>query len=81
MGESDLPETEAAAGGLDQLASLEPRPEQVAIFAEDVQRLMDSLGSETLQKIALMRLAKYQVNEIAAELRNPPARPCRGSWK
>lgn len=68
VGESDLPGSGSGAGGLDQLAGPGPRPEEVLLFAEGLQDLLASLGDELLRKIAIMRLANYQVNEIAGEL-------------
>jgi DNA-directed RNA polymerase specialized sigma24 family protein len=55
-------------GGLDQLAGREPTPELAATVAEECQRLLDSLGSDTLRQIALWRLDGCTGDEIAARL-------------
>jgi DNA-directed RNA polymerase specialized sigma24 family protein len=48
--------------------SREPTPEAAAIIAEETDRLLDRLGDETLQSIALWRMEGHAVDEIAQRL-------------
>jgi DNA-directed RNA polymerase specialized sigma24 family protein len=67
---------EAGPGGLDRLeagslprggvwVAAEPSPEEVAIQAEEFQRLLAGLGEETLRAIALAKLDGLTDDEIA----------------
>jgi DNA-directed RNA polymerase specialized sigma24 family protein len=48
--------------------SREPTTEAAAIVAEETDRLLDRLGDETLQSIALWRMEGHAVEEIAQRL-------------
>lgn len=70
LGEADLGEGEADAGGLplDQVLGAEPSPEFAAIVAEEYRRRLDDLGDEALRRIAVSRMEGYTADEIAARL-------------
>ena len=48
--------------------SKEPTPELVVQLADECERLLESLGDDTLRHVAIRRLEGYRVDEIAAEL-------------
>jgi DNA-directed RNA polymerase specialized sigma24 family protein len=54
--------------GMAQFIDREPTPESAVQFAEDVDRLLEDLGNETLRTIALRKLEGHSSTEIAAEL-------------
>lgn len=67
----------SGAGGPDRLGggrmrrggawiNAEPSPEEVAIQAEEVERLLDKLGDETLRAIVLAKLERLTDEEVAA---------------
>ena len=67
--EADLaggPDEEPA--GLDQIAGPQPTPEFAAEFAEEYRRLFEALRDADLRRIAVWKLERYTVDEIAARL-------------
>jgi len=54
--------------GLDAIVGSEPTPSFAAMVAEQYSRLLDSLGDETLRRIALLKMEGYTLDEIAAQL-------------
>ena len=54
--------------GVGQLADSEPTPQFAAQVAEEYQRLLDSLGDDTLRKIARWKMEGYTEAEIAKKL-------------
>lgn len=57
-----------AAGGFDLFADDDPPPEVAAEFAEQVEALLDRLGSDELRAIALLRMQGYQLAEVAERM-------------
>ena len=51
-----------------QIEGRDPSPEFAAIMAEECRRLLDSLGDESLRKVALLKVDGYTEEEIAAQL-------------
>lgn len=51
-----------------ELASEEPTPEQVAIMAEECERLLGLLRDDRLRAVAMLRIDGYTVAEIAQRL-------------
>ena len=70
MGESVLDAERSLDGlsGLDLVTSREPSPEAIAIFAEQCQRLFESLGDESLRQVVSLRLEGFTGEEIAERL-------------
>jgi DNA-directed RNA polymerase specialized sigma24 family protein len=70
LGEVDLPriDSEGARLLLDDLSGPQPNPELAAIFAEGVERLLQSLEDDTLRTIALGKLAGSTDQELAEQL-------------
>jgi len=68
--EADLPDGGQGAGaeGLDDLAGVVPTPEFAAMVAEECRLLLDSLGDESLRRVALARMGGYTDDEIAERL-------------
>ena len=69
VGESalfELPDSDAE--GLHQFLDDAPSPEIAAQVAEDLSRLMEVLGDDTLRAIARMKMEEYGTIEIAARL-------------
>ncbi len=58
----------AAAVEVEQLLGREPTPEFAVQVAEQCQRLLDRLGDEVLQSVALWKMEGYTTEEIAARL-------------
>ena len=54
--------------GADQILDREPSPELAAQMTEECQRLLASLGDETLRAVALWKMEGYTNIEIAAKL-------------
>jgi DNA-directed RNA polymerase specialized sigma24 family protein len=54
--------------GIDRIVGKEPTPSFVAEMTEQFQRLLDGLGDEILRQIAVLKLAAYTNEEIAAQL-------------
>jgi DNA-directed RNA polymerase specialized sigma24 family protein len=65
LGESAL---DAADGGLVEVLSREPTPEEVARFAEEYRRFLALLPDPTLKDVALQRLEGRTTREIAQAL-------------
>jgi DNA-directed RNA polymerase specialized sigma24 family protein len=59
---------EARGDGLEQVVGREPTPAFAAMVADECRRLLESLGDETLRRIALLRMEGYSDPEIAASL-------------
>jgi DNA-directed RNA polymerase specialized sigma24 family protein len=57
-----------AGPDLEQFLSREPTPELAAQMAEDYRRLLDSLGDQVLESVAVWRMEGLTVEEIAARL-------------
>jgi DNA-directed RNA polymerase specialized sigma24 family protein len=73
VGESALQEaTDAGGEGLAQFLGREPSPQLAAELADDSQRLLDALGSETLRTVALLRLEGHTAEEIGRSLEISP---------
>jgi DNA-directed RNA polymerase specialized sigma24 family protein len=73
VGESALVEGPDARGeGLAQFLGREPSPELATELADDYQRLLDALGSDTLRTVALMRLEEHTAGEISRSLEISP---------
>jgi RNA polymerase sigma factor (sigma-70 family) len=73
VGESALLEdSDESRVGLAQFLGREPSPEMAAELAEDYERLLESLGDDTLRAIALMRLGGHSSVEIAERLGTSP---------
>ncbi|MGA9921784.1 MAG: ECF-type sigma factor, partial [Isosphaeraceae bacterium] len=45
-----------------------PTPSFAALVAEQYSRLLESLGDESLRRIALLKMEGYTLDEIAAQL-------------
>jgi DNA-directed RNA polymerase specialized sigma24 family protein len=67
--------TDLARGGnsddadvLAQVMGSEPTPDSAAMVAEEYRRLLDSLGDETLRKVAVWRMEGLNRDEIAERL-------------
>ncbi len=60
---SDLPEAQ-----LQEAVGDEPTPELAFQMAEECRRLVDALGDETLQSVALWKMEGYTNKEVAAKL-------------
>jgi DNA-directed RNA polymerase specialized sigma24 family protein len=58
----------SAAGerGIEQIVAQEPSPEFALQVAEQCQRLLDSLGDDTLRSVAVRKMEGYSNEEIAA---------------
>jgi DNA-directed RNA polymerase specialized sigma24 family protein len=53
--------------GFDGVAGKEPTPEFLSQAAEECERLLDSLGSEDLRALALLKIQGFTIDEIAAK--------------
>ena len=53
---------------IEKIIGIEPTPEMAAEAAEECQHLLDSLESDSLRKVAQMKLEGYTNREIAASL-------------
>ena len=53
---------------IDQIVRTEPTPEFAALLAEEYRRRLDSLGDDTLRRVAELRMDGYSNDEIAASL-------------
>jgi len=54
--------------GLDAIVGSEPTPSFAALVAEQYSRLLESLGDESLRRIALLKMEGHTLDEIAAQL-------------
>lgn len=67
-------ETDLASGGfgddgaLDEVPGADPGPEFVALAEEELRRLLDGLGDDTLRRVAVWRMEGYTCDEVAARL-------------
>jgi DNA-directed RNA polymerase specialized sigma24 family protein len=61
-------DSDAGAGGLDGIADGDPTPAVAVQLAEELQHLLDRLGSDELRWIAVGKLEGYTNAEIAARL-------------
>ncbi|MBC8114516.1 MAG: RNA polymerase subunit sigma-70 [Candidatus Saccharimonas sp.] len=68
----DAGDAENSAATLDELVSHDPTPQFACQMAEEFRRLLDSLGDETLQSIAVWRMEGESIDEIAARLNCVP---------
>ncbi len=62
------PGSQTEERGLDRVPGLEPSPEFVAMMAEECERRLVQLDSETLRTIALLKLEGYSNQDIADRL-------------
>lgn len=62
--EGSLAADSTATPALDRVASPEPTPEQAALVADEVRRLLDVLKDESLRAVALAKMEGYTNNEI-----------------
>jgi DNA-directed RNA polymerase specialized sigma24 family protein len=53
---------------LDEVSGQEPTPEFAAQAAEECRRLLELLGDADLQRVAVLKMEGYTVEEIAAQL-------------
>jgi DNA-directed RNA polymerase specialized sigma24 family protein len=69
-GESVLfgPDSDAREAGIEQIVGREPTPEFAAMVADECRRLLETLGDETLRRIAVLRMEGYADPEIAVRL-------------
>jgi DNA-directed RNA polymerase specialized sigma24 family protein len=69
-GESALVSSPMASeiGGIASVVGNEPTPELVAIMTEQFEQLLERLGSDELQTIAIAKMEGYTNGEIAARL-------------
>jgi DNA-directed RNA polymerase specialized sigma24 family protein len=73
VGESALLDGRDVSGeGLAQFLGREPSPELAAELADDYQRLLNALGSNTLRTIAVKRLEGHTIGEISRSLEISP---------
>ncbi len=56
-------------GGIDQVLGREPTPELAQMISETCRTMLDDLGDETLEQIALLKLEGYANTEIAEQLK------------
>jgi DNA-directed RNA polymerase specialized sigma24 family protein len=72
-GGGNAPLTDAAAeSALAEVLSREPSPEFAALMTEAFQRLLRRLGDKELEKVALLRMEGYTVEEVARQLDYAP---------
>ena len=64
----DRPRPGGGPAGLDAIVGSEPTPSFAALVAEQYSRLLESLGDQTLRRIALLKMEGYTLDEIAAQL-------------
>ena len=62
------PDGDTGADGLAQIEAGDPTPEVAAQLAEELQRLLDRLGSDELRAIAVWKLEGYSNAEVAGRL-------------
>lgn len=67
-GESIFTKGDGSPAGMDQVSGGDLSPETLAQFDDQCRHLLQALGDETLQTIALLRLEGYSVAEIASRL-------------
>lgn len=67
-GESALLAPLGSGAGIEQIPGKEPTPEFAVQVAEEFQRLLDLLGEERLQRIAVLKMEGYTDKELAARL-------------
>jgi DNA-directed RNA polymerase specialized sigma24 family protein len=68
LGESAVMGVGEVDEGMARFLSREPAPDEAAVFADDVERLLDALGNPTLRTIALQKLEGDSSEEIARRL-------------
>ena len=62
------PDGDTGSDGLAQIEAADPTPDLAAQLAEELQRLLDRLGSDELRGIAVWKLEGYTNAEIAGRL-------------
>jgi DNA-directed RNA polymerase specialized sigma24 family protein len=62
----------ADEGPLARIQDPEPSPAFAALFAEECQRLLGLLRDAELQRVALLKMEGYTIEEIAAQMRRVP---------
>jgi DNA-directed RNA polymerase specialized sigma24 family protein len=70
VGEVDLPRSGMTHDplALDRFAGPQPRPELAAVLQDEFERLLQTLGDDTLRAVALGKLAGYTDEEVAENL-------------
>jgi DNA-directed RNA polymerase specialized sigma24 family protein len=72
--ECSLAGDSAVTPALDRFAGREPTPEQAALVAEEVRRMLDALRDDKLRAVAVAKMEGYTNKEIAERLdRSVPA--------
>jgi DNA-directed RNA polymerase specialized sigma24 family protein len=61
-------DAETSETGLEQVVGREPTPAFAAMVTDEYRHLLETLGDETLRRIALLRMEGYSDAEIAARL-------------
>jgi DNA-directed RNA polymerase specialized sigma24 family protein len=67
--EGSLASDSSATPALDRVAGREPTPEQAALVADEVRRLLDALGDDTLRAVAVAKMEACTNKEIAERLK------------
>lgn len=67
-GESVFRSHDNSSAGIDQFAEADPSPELAEEVSEEVRRLLDLLGDDTLRTVAIAKLEGFQNAEIAEKL-------------
>ena len=62
------PDGDTGSDGLAQIEAADPTPDLAAQLAEELQRLLDRLGSDELRAIAVWKLEGYSNAEVAGRL-------------
>lgn len=62
------PREDQGGGGLQEVVGAEPTPEFAVQVAEEMEKMLELLGDETLRKIALWKLENCTHQEIASRL-------------
>lgn len=67
-GESVFFDPDNEQAGIDQVVGSEPTPEFAELISEKYRLLLDLLGDQTLQSVAIAKMEGYQNTEIAEQL-------------
>jgi DNA-directed RNA polymerase specialized sigma24 family protein len=72
VNETACQDSSAEGGPLTRIPDPEPSPAFAAVFAEECQRLLRLLDYPNLQRVALLKMEGYTVDEIAARMGRVP---------
>jgi DNA-directed RNA polymerase specialized sigma24 family protein len=72
LDEAACVDSSAGEGLLAERVDPEPSPAFAAALAEECQRLLDRLGTPKLQRVALLKMEGYTIEEIAAQVERVP---------